>query len=161
MAHPVMSDVGSRLLNLLGDCKYEITPFGGEALTCEAVEKITGLGAANIGKAMVVNVDGRPMIVLLAGSSRLNVKAVKTVLGAKKVSLLSPQDASRATGLTLGAITPLIALERVDIQVIADRSLCSHACINISSGDPAFGVNINPNQLIGKIRAQIVSIQQE
>ena len=153
-----LSSQASIFLNLMPETPFTITPFEKEALTCEEVEKITGLRQECLGKAMVVNVDKKPMIALLPGNMRLNIGAIKTLFSARKASLIHRDMLEEITGLKTGSITPLLHLIRRDIPIVMDESLQSHSIINISSGDPKFGINISPSDLIKLVEPTIATI---
>ncbi len=138
--------------------KFTETPFGEAVFTCKRVAEITGLAEGAIGKAMVVGVDKARVIALLPGPNRLDINKVKALLGAKKAFLLKPNEVTEATGLEVGAVTPLLKFERADIRLVMDSELLKPAEINISSGELNVGVTLNPNVLADSLGATIGDI---
>lgn len=138
--------------------KFAETPFGEEVFTCKRVAEITGLAEGAIGKAMVVGVDKARVIALLPGPNRLDTNKVKALLNGKKAFLLKPNEVKQATGLDVGAVTPLLKFERGDIGLVMDKKLLEHAEINISSGELNVGVTLNPKELADSLGATIGDI---
>jgi prolyl-tRNA synthetase len=74
---------------------------------------------AEIVKTILLEVDGKPLAVLVRGDHELNMLKVKNRLGAESVSLASPDQVVEWSGAPLGFAGPV----GLDIPVLADHAL--------------------------------------
>jgi Cys-tRNA(Pro) deacylase len=138
---------------------YKLTPFGKNVFTCEDVAQSIGIQPKQVAKTMVLKCsDNSCILAVLAGNKRLNIQAVTNATNNKKVSLAKPNEVASLTGLPLGAVTPLLAVQKPKINIILDSELIDEPVVNISSGELDSGINISPKDLIKIIKPIIYSI---
>lgn len=157
----VMGELATQLLDLWKEwskAEPEVTIFPEEVFTCEGVAQALEIKVEQVGKAMVVQANGKYGIVLLSGKDRLDVKALKSVLSDKKASIVQQTQVTEKTGMTVGAVTPLMCLKNQELFLVIDSSLRGEDKVNISTGDLQFGLNVNPSVLAGILNAQWASI---
>ncbi len=75
--------------------------------TAEAAARELDVHVSRIIKSMVFSVDGSPVLVLLPGDRRADIKALRKYLGAKKVRLADPEKVVGWTGYPVGAVPPI------------------------------------------------------
>jgi prolyl-tRNA editing enzyme YbaK/EbsC (Cys-tRNA(Pro) deacylase) len=94
----------------------------------------------------------------VTGDDRLDPKAVRDVLSGdwKRLSFASAEDIRRVTGFVQGAVTPLALPE--DVPVIFDEAIARCQKVNISSGDPMAGLELDPHDLIRLAGARLAPI---
>lgn len=94
----------------------------------------------------------------VTGDARLDPKAVRAQLGGdwKRLSFASAEEIHHITGFVQGAIAPLGLPE--DVPVIFDKAIARCKKVNISSGDPMAGIELDPQDLIWLANAQQASI---
>ncbi|HKG40497.1 MAG TPA: YbaK/EbsC family protein [Conexibacter sp.] len=128
---------------------FEPTPFHGDLRTVAQVADALGLDPARIAKALLVRVDGTTLaVVVLPGNRRLDTEAVATALGAARVEMVGRAEVQSLSGVEPGAVTPLLALVRPELRVLADEALVHFKAVNVSSGSPLLGVTIAPRTLL-------------
>jgi prolyl-tRNA editing enzyme YbaK/EbsC (Cys-tRNA(Pro) deacylase) len=74
----------------------------------------------------------------------------------KRLSFASAEDIRRVTGFVQGAVTPLGLAE--EVPVIFDEAIARCRKVNISSGDPMAGLELDPDDLIRLARARLAPI---
>ncbi len=94
---------------------------------------------ASIFKTIVVLRDKpkKPLLVLVAGDSVVDLRLLASALGEKKVHLPTEREAERITGLQAGGISPLALLNK-GFQVVIDSSARNFEEIHVSGGQERF-----------------------
>lgn len=85
-----------------------------------------------IAKTLLVKADQTYHLVVLRAADRLDLKKLKTVLGAKKVTIAREQDMARAMKVKPGALTPFAGLHK--LGVVVDRGLIKAKAALFGSG---------------------------
>ena len=95
---------------------------------------------------------GRFVLAALPGNAELDVQKVRNCIsGFTRLSFASPEEITRITGYTIGAVSPFSLAEQ--IPVVLDQAIRSLAAarrlVNISSGDPLLGLELAAADLVG------------
>ena len=116
---------------------YEARQQARKQFTAEGVAADLDVPVAWVVKAMIVQRSDRSfLLVVIPGDLQLSLKKVGNVLGDKNVSMAQQRDVQRVTGYQVGAVSEL---ERVVI----------------SSGRPDMGLEMEPQDMVRAIKAQI------
>jgi prolyl-tRNA editing enzyme YbaK/EbsC (Cys-tRNA(Pro) deacylase)/tRNA1(Val) A37 N6-methylase TrmN6 len=108
---------------------------------------------------------GRFVLAALPGNADLDVQQVRNcVPGLSRLSFASPEEITRVTGYTIGAVSPFSLAEPVPVVLDEAIGRLAAACrqVNISSGDPLLGLELAAQELIGLLgkRAHFGSISR-
>ena len=129
-----MKTNAARLLDKLGlpyDLRdYEVDP---EDLSAEAVARKVGMPTEQVFKTLVAR--GERTGVLLAvvpGDAELDLKALATAAGDKKVELVALKDVQPLTGYIRGGVTALAC--KKDYPVFVDETLELFDVVSVSAG---------------------------
>jgi prolyl-tRNA editing enzyme YbaK/EbsC (Cys-tRNA(Pro) deacylase) len=88
---------------------FELTRFPEEVFTAEGVAKLLGIRLGRVAKAMLLKVaEGSVILAVIPGDKRADLKAIKRHLNGRNVRLIDRVGVTAATGLKIGAVTPLI-----------------------------------------------------
>jgi Cys-tRNA(Pro)/Cys-tRNA(Cys) deacylase len=119
-----------------------------EKLGAEEVAALLGVAPEVVYKSIVVTREGRgkPILALVPGNRQVDLKALASVLGEKKVRLPSEREAEQLTGLQAGGISPLALLNR-GFQVIIDASAERLEQMYISGGQRGLNIRLAPADL--------------
>jgi len=117
------------------------------------------LDQSEIGKTLIVEADGNPLVVMIPGSRRLDVRKLKAITGASRIKLVEPQDAVSLTGYILGSIPPLAHANEMPVYI--DLRLLSIPIIYTCGGQTNAVLKIKPTDLISAGNAQIVDIADD
>ena len=79
---------------------------------------------------------------VIPGPNQVDLKAVATLLGEKKVYLPTEREAESLTGLQAGGISPLALLNK-GFQVVLDASAREQAEIHVSGGQRGLNIRLS------------------
>lgn len=83
-------------------------------------------------KTLVVELDGEPVFVLMAGDHELSLRSLARAAGARAATMAEPRVAERLTGYLTGGISPFGS--RRQLPVYMDASLLEHEQIAVNGG---------------------------
>lgn len=106
---------------------------------------------------VVVHPPAKPILCVIPGDLRVDLKAVAAFVGEKKVAIPSQDEAEKMTGLQTGGISP-IALINKGFSVIIDSSAQSFGEIYISGGQRGLNLKIAVSDLVNLTNARIAAI---
>lgn len=101
--------------------------------SAHAAEAI-GVEISQIAKSILFMADGRPVLVVISGVERVDMKKLKKKLGAKKLKFAGEEDVRENTGFEVGGVSP-VGLPAA-VQIFLDRSLRKHEKIYPAAGGP-------------------------
>src|SRR5258705_6896895 len=94
---------------------YEVIAYPDTIHDAAELAAHVGLPLENVYKTLVVLADEpgfKPMLILVAASSSLDLKKAAQAVGAKKVHMARHADAEKMTGLKVGGISSLALLNK-------------------------------------------------
>lgn len=139
---------------------YDSTPDAG-SYGAEAVAQLApavGVAPEQVFKTLVVQVDDRLVVAVLAVTDSLSLKALASAAGGKRAKLAAAGDAERATGYVVGGISPLGQRRRLPTYL--DSSAEQHSTLLVSGGRRGLELQLTPDTLIRLTGAVLVPIAQ-
>jgi Ala-tRNA(Pro) deacylase len=127
-------DIYKEIMNLLvrgkaQDIKsYEHEPV----LTSEDAARVRDTDINQGAKALVMYGDKKPMMVVLSGSTKADMKAIKTLCKIRDLRMATPDEVTSLTGLPIGAIPPFGSL--FGVPTIVEDSLRNNEEIVFNAG---------------------------
>ena len=108
-------------------------------------------------KSLLFKTDKTFILTLIAGDKRCSLKKLKKISGKKYVSMANPSDVKIQTGYTIGGVSPVGHLNKIEILI--DKSLQRFNNLYAAAGHPnnVFKINFKNLQKItnGKIKELI------
>lgn len=86
----------------------------------------------------------------------LDLKALATALGTKKVTMADPRDAERVTGYVVGGISPIGQRRR--LATVLDESAMERERLYVSGGRRGMDVRLATADLVTMTAARIAAI---
>jgi Cys-tRNA(Pro)/Cys-tRNA(Cys) deacylase len=108
---------------------------------------VLGLDPASVFKTLVAERDGGGLVVALVPvACTLDLKALASAIGAKRVAMADPAAAERATGYVVGGISPLGQKKR--LPMVIDESVLALATVHVSAGRRGLEIALAPADLV-------------
>ena len=118
--------------------------------TSQESAEIRGTSLSQGAKALVVQVDGQPLMAVLPADRKMDAEKLAKLVGGKKTKLMGAHKAEELTGLEIGAIPPLGSL--FGLKTWVDESLGQQAQIVFNAGETTRSVKIKWSDF-GKIES--------
>jgi Cys-tRNA(Pro) deacylase len=103
--------------------------------TAEEAAVAVGCDLGAIVKSLCFEVDGRPILALVAGDHQVDTKALRRIFGVskRKVRIASPALVEEATGFAVGGVPPLGHVH--PLPILIDRSLSRFETVYAAAGN--------------------------
>jgi Cys-tRNA(Pro)/Cys-tRNA(Cys) deacylase len=156
---PIVNNV-TRLLDSR-KIPYTVFELPPEKLGALETARLLDIEPATVYKTIVVTREKsggkKPLLAVIPGPSQVDLKALATFLGEKKVFLPTEREAEALTGLQAGGISPLALLNK-GFQVLLDASAREQAEIHISGGQRGLNIRLPVEALIRLTNARLAEI---
>ncbi|MCJ7584476.1 MAG: hypothetical protein MUO30_06870 [Anaerolineales bacterium] len=151
----------NNVTRLLDSRKISYTAFElpAEKLSATETARLLGVPAESVYKTIVVTrpKPGKPILAVIPGTHRVDLKLLATALNEKKVSLPTEREAEQLTGLQAGGISPLALLNK-GFQVLIDASAQNLAEVHVSGGQRGLNIRLPVTALAELTRARFAKI---
>jgi Cys-tRNA(Pro)/Cys-tRNA(Cys) deacylase len=123
---------------------YEHDPAA-ESFGLEAAEAL-GVDPARVFKTLLVDTGSGLAVGVVPVDRLLDLKAMASALGAKRVSMADPVLAERSTGYVVGGISPIG--QKRSLPTVVDASAREHDTVLVSGGRRGLDLELAPADLI-------------
>ena len=135
------------------DKSLEVIILENSARTAQDAAAALDCNAGAIVKSLLFKTDDGFILCLVAGDKRCSLNKLKKIKAKKDVSMASPEDVKVQTGYTIGGVSPIGHLKK--IEIIIDNSLERFNELFAAAGHPncVFKINYKDIQKItnGKV----------
>lgn len=139
---------------------YRLLPHSEPVFTVETAAQQRGVVKEEMVKSILLRESKgqRYVMACVTGEARVDPKAVRACLPGdwKRLTFATAAEIEAVTGYVQGAVTPLGL--SADLPILFDEAITACGRVNISSGDPMAGVELEPNDLIRLAGARIARI---
>ena len=135
----------------------EIIMFKAEqAKTSASAAEHLGCEVAQIAKSIVLKAEN-PILVILSGDMRVDLKKLSEVLG-QKAKLASPEYVSEEVGFIIGGVPPM-GFDR-PVRILIDKSIERFSEVFSSGGSRDSILKIDVNELKNVVKGEIVEVSK-
>ncbi len=131
---------------------YVYQEGGGTAVCAQALN----VDEHSVVKTIVLEGDGRPLLVLMHGDMRASAKELAKIAGVKAITPCSPEKAKEYTGYEVGGISPF-GISRV-MPVYMEETILNLRKIYINGGKKGFILGMDPYDAVKVLRAVLVKV---
>ena len=121
----------------------------------EAVDAL-GLPAEQMFKTLLVDTGAGLAVAVVPVAGSLDLKAMATVLGVKRVGMADPAAAQRSSGYVLGGISPVG--QKRPLPTVIDESAELFDVVYVSGGRRGFDIGLAPADLVRVTGAVLADI---
>jgi Cys-tRNA(Pro) deacylase len=107
-------------------------------------------------KAILLEADGKPFMVLMHGDMRASTKELAGIIGAKSITPCFPDKAEQYTGYKLGGISPFGT--RMEIPQYMEESILNLRKVYINGGMPGYLLGMDPYDAVRILRPTLVKV---
>ncbi len=151
----------NNVIRLLDSRKIPYTAFElpAEKLGATETARLLGVSPEIVYKTIVVTrpKPGKPILAVIPGPNRVDLKLLAAALNEKKVSLPTEREAEQLTGLQAGGISPLALLNK-GFQVVIDASAQNQDEVHVSGGQRGLNIRLPVAALAELTRARFAEI---
>jgi len=148
--------LASKILQLLDSegIEYRLLPHASPAYTCEAAAEERKVPLGEMIKCILL-VDRKKGYYLICTSAdrMVDTKKARNMLNSTRLSFASAHQIEEILGYKMGAVPPLLLKE--DIPVVFDSGILEKRKVNISSGDPMLGIELQSGALVSLVKPQL------
>ena len=135
------------------DQSLEVIVLENSARTAQDAATSLHCNVGAIVKSLLIKTDDNFILCLIAGDKRCSLNKLKKIKDKKDISMATPEDVKAQTGYTIGGVSPIGHLEK--IEIIIDNSLERFNELFAAAGHPncVFKINFKDIQKItnGKV----------
>ena len=135
------------------DQSLEVLVLENSARTAQDAAAALACDVGAIVKSLLFRTESAFILCLVAGDKRCSLNKLKKIKDKKDISMATPEDVKTQTGYTIGGVSPIGHLEK--IEIIIDNSLERFNELFAAAGHPncVFKINYNDIQKItnGKV----------
>lgn len=123
----------------------KIIEFEESTSTSELAAAALGVEVGQIAKTLVFMGDGRPVLVVASGDTKIKSGKLKKLLGVSKVRMADPETVKQVTGYPVGGVCPLALPQKLPIYL--DDSMHRFPVVYAAAGTPRSALPVNMEQL--------------
>ncbi len=129
--------------------KYQAFELPAEKLGAVESARLMDVPEAQVFKTIVVLriKPGKPILAIIPGDREVDLKALASAVGEKKLQLSTLAEAEKLTGLLAGGISPLALINR-GFQMWLDSAARNFEYIHISGGQRGLNIRLSVNDII-------------
>lgn len=139
----------------------EITNYPQGTRTAADAAAAIGVPLGSIVKSLVFTVDGKPLLVLVAGDRRADTTKLARLLGVSedKVRFADANTVREVTGFAIGGVPPVG--HSTTMPVIIDETLSRFEVVHAAAGTPRANFPITFDRLVEVTEGRIADIAEE
>jgi prolyl-tRNA editing enzyme YbaK/EbsC (Cys-tRNA(Pro) deacylase) len=128
--------------------------------TVAAAAEALGVPEAAIVKSVLFEsrVDGRAVLVVARGGSRISTKKLEAECGLARPRIAAPETVLRLTGYPAGGVPP-VALP-ASLEVAIDRAVLEMPEVVAGGGDEHTLLRLAPSEIVRASRARVVDVSE-
>ena len=107
-------------------------------------------------KTLMAEVDGKPVVVVLASDREVSMKRLAALFGGKSAQMLKPADAERLTGYVVGGISPFG--QKRAFPTAVDEAALAEDLVYMNGGQRGLQVRMKPADAVAVLKAKVAPI---
>ena len=157
---PKPTDRVRNALTAAGLDPNQVQELPADTSTAEAAARAVGAPQGSIVKSLIFMADGEPMLVLVAGDQRADVKKIRAELGLskKRLRIAQPAEVRERTGFEVGGVPP-VGHDEV-LRTLIDRTLGRFGTVWAAAGSGHAVFPIRYEKLVSITAGEVMDLVQ-
>ena len=126
-------------------CSVAIHVTDDTIFTVEDASRAVGAPPEEILKSLVLFADERPVLALMSGINRVDLKKIKRILNVRKVKMAPPEWVFDYSGFKIGGVPPVGYPER--LPALLDEDMFSYGVVWAAAGTDHAFFPVSPDEL--------------
>ena len=140
------------------DESYKIIELDSSARTAKEAAKSLKTDVGSIVKSLLFRSQNNFFLCLVSGDKRCSLNKLKKIKNLKDISMANPQSVKEVTGFTIGGVSPIGHLEKIEIFI--DNNLKRFEKIYAAAGHPHCVYKIDFENLIKITNGTVMDIAE-
>tara|TARA_B100001540_G_scaffold172886_1_gene152688 strand:+ start:166 stop:648 length:483 start_codon:yes stop_codon:yes gene_type:complete len=140
------------------DESYKVIELDSSARTAKEAAKSLKTDVGSIVKSLLFRSQNNFFLCLVSGDKRCSLNKLKKIKNLKEISMANPQSVKEVTGFTIGGVSPIGHLEKIEIFI--DNNLKRFEKIYAAAGHPHCVYKIDFENLIKITNGTVMDIAE-
>lgn len=127
--------------------------------TVEDASRAIGVPEEHILKSLIFLVDGEPVLVLMSGSNKVDIRKVKKALGGRKIKMAGPDYIEENFGYKVGGVPPVGY--NIKMKALIDEDVRKYDTLWAAAGNDHAFFPISPEELVRLTGGTILDIKKQ
>ncbi len=148
-------------LSVAGLDPDRIRELPADTSTAEAAARAVGAPLGSIVKSLIFLADGAPLLVLVSGDGRADLKRIRSLLGLSKrrLRIAQPAEVLQHTGFEVGGVPPVG--HRSPLRTLIDRTLGRFDTVWAAAGNAHAVFPVAYEQLVTMTQGEVIELAVE
>lgn len=125
--------VYGRIVDEIKSAEIDFEPYTHEAVhTSEEAANVRNTPLSEGAKALLLYADGKPIMVVIPGNRKLDMKSFKSLYHIRDLRMATPEEVESVTGVTIGAVPPFGKI--FGIPLYMDTSVRHNSHVSFNAG---------------------------
>ena len=140
------------------DESYRVIELDSSARTAKEAAESLNTDVGSIVKSLLFRSQNNFFLCLVSGDKRCSLNKLKKIKNLKEISMANPQSVKEVTGFTIGGVSPIGHLEKIEIFI--DNNLKRFEKIYAAAGHPHCVYKIDFENLIKITNGTVMDITE-
>jgi Cys-tRNA(Pro) deacylase len=140
------------------DESYKVIELDSSARTAKEAAESLKTDVGSIVKSLLFRSQNNFFLCLVSGDKRCSLNKLKKIKNLKDISMANPQSVKEVTGFTIGGVSPIGHLEKIEIFI--DNNLKRFEKIYAAAGHPHCVYKIDFENLIKITNGTVIDIAE-
>ena len=140
------------------DESYRVIELDSSARTAKEAAESLNTDVGSIVKSLLFRSQNNFFLCLVSGDKRCSLNKLKKIKNLKEISMANPQSVKEVTGFTIGGVSPIGHLEKIEIFI--DNNLKRFEKIYAAAGHPHCVYKIDFENLIKITNGTVMDIAE-
>ncbi len=136
-----------------------VREFPHSTRTAQDAASAVGTAVAQIVKSLVFLADGAPVLALVSGANRVDLRKLAVATSARVVKKADADLVRRVTGFSVGGVPPVGHSDPLPVYI--DQDLMEFPVVYAAAGSPTAVFEVDPRTLVQITEGNVIDLREE